>query len=279
MKIGAHVSISGGLLNAITRASEIEANTIQIFASAPKNWYSSKITNEEAAQFALQSQKENIYPVFIHAIYLVNLASDNEELINKSRKSLIEALNISAKIKSAGVIFHIGSHKTRTYQDTKYSVIEHINDILSKTDKNSTLLIETNAGQGNCIGCTFEQIAEIISGINVKNRIGVCLDTAHVFASGYDIKSSPKKIITDFDNIIGLNYLKVIHCNDSKTGLNSRHDRHENIGEGQLGLKTFEKLLNLPQLSQIPFILEVPGFDNLGPDKQNIKILKGLVDD
>lgn len=276
MKIGAHVSISGGILNAIKQAVNIGANTIQIFASAPKNWYPPKISDHDAAEFIKDTKANNISPTFIHAIYLINLASDNPDLVEKSKKSLIDALNISTKIKSDGVIFHIGSNQAKTYEQTKLIVAEHINEILDDSDPSSTLLIETNAGQGNCIGCTFEQIADIISKINNKKRIGVCLDTAHIYESGYDLKSDPQKIISDFDDIIGLNYLRAIHCNDSKTNFNSHADRHENIGVGQLGVETFKKLLNMPELSHIPFILEVPGFKNEGPDKQNIDILKEL---
>lgn len=276
MKIGAHVSIAGNLTNAIKNAQSIGANTIQIFVSAPQNWYPSKITQPDIEAFNNAAETAGINPILIHAIYLINLASDNPELITKSKQSLIDALNISAKIYAAGVIFHIGSHKTKTYEEIKPQIIQYINNILTNSDPQSTLIIETNAGQGNCVGCTFEQIAEIIAGIDQKNRIGVCLDTAHVFASGYDIKNQPTEVIKQFDQIIGLNYLKAIHCNDSKSDFNSRTDRHENIGQGQIGEAAFKKLLHLPELKDIPFILEVPGFDNHGPDNQNIEILKKL---
>lgn len=276
MKIGAHVSIAGGITNAILRTTEIGANTIQIFLSAPQNWKSPNISQLQRAQFIDETKKNNINPVLIHAIYLINLASNNPALIDKSKKSLIDYLNTSATIQSAGVIFHIGSSRENTFDETKNQVINNINEILSISDPKSTLIIETNAGSGNSIGATFEQIAEIIENINQKHRIGVCIDTAHIYESGYDIKTNPKKIIQDFNKIIGLKYLKAIHCNDSKTTLNSKIDRHENIGQGELGEQTFKTLLNLPELKEIPFILEVPGFKNTGPDKENIDLLKEL---
>ena len=276
MKIGAHVSISGGIPNAILNATKIGANTIQIFLSAPQNWNSPKITDQEAEQFLIEAKKNNIDPVVIHAIYLINLASSNPDLIEKSKKTLIDYLNTSAAIQSIGVIFHIGSSKEKTFDEIKKQVIDNIDEILDQSDPKSTLIIETNAGQGNCIGSTFEQIFEIISGIKQKSRIAVCLDTAHIYESGYDLKSDPKKIIQEFNKIIGLNYLKTIHCNDSKTTLNSKVDRHENIGQGELGENTFKTLLHMPELKEIPFIIEVPGFENKGPDKQNIDLLKKL---
>ncbi|MDO8513350.1 MAG: deoxyribonuclease IV [bacterium] len=276
MRIGAHVSIAGGIINVIPRALAIGANTIQIFLSAPKNWNLIKITDDEAANFKKLASKNNIHPIFAHSIYLVNVASENSELINKSEASLIDYLNTSAKLGCVGVIFHIGSSKNKTFNQIKNRIITHINNVLEHSNPKSLLIIETNAGQGNCIGSTFSQINEILNGINEKSRMGVCLDTAHIYESGYDLSSDPKLILQQFDSQIDLKYLKVIHCNDSKSGLNSKVDRHENIGEGKIGSQAFKQLLHLPALSEIPFILEVPGFNNDGPDKRNIEILKSL---
>jgi len=249
---------------------------IQVFVSAPRNFNDSKFDAESAQELAENIRNNTqVKQIFYHAIYLLNLASSNQELIEKSKKSLINALNVCAWMKAQGVIFHIGSSRERTFDQVKDEIADNINLILSNTPKNSTLTIETNAGQGNCIGSKFEEIKYLISKIKAKSRIGVCLDTAHSFASGYEI-NNPEKLLNDFDKTIGLKYLKVIHLNDSKTEFNSNVDRHENIGQGKIGLENIKNFINQNVLKDIPFILEVPGFNNTGPDKKNVEIVKKL---
>lgn len=277
MIIGAHVSAAGGVMNAIPKAQDLGITAIQIFASAPGNWNPPKTTLEQGQTFGEACRTEGITHIFFHSIYLVNLASDNPELIEKSNKSLITALNLNASMQGDGVIFHVGSSKANTFEAVKDTVIKNINDIINNSDAHSTLIIETNAGQGNNIGDTFEEVASLLAGVKDKSRVGVCLDTAHTFASGYDlVNTGPQKIIEEFDEVIGLTYLKAIHCNDSKTDFNSRVDRHENIGFGKIGEAPFKKLLHIPKLKDIPFILEVPGIEGGGPDKANVDKLKML---
>jgi deoxyribonuclease IV len=157
--IGAHVSAAGGVMNAIPRAKEIGVTAIQIFASAPGNWNPPKATLEEGKQFGEACRNEGITHIFFHSIYLINMASENPELVEKGKQSLIAGLNLNASMSGNGVIFHVGSSKTRTFEDVKDEVIANLNDIISKSDPNSTLIIETNAGQGNNIGDTFEEVA------------------------------------------------------------------------------------------------------------------------
>ncbi len=275
--IGAHVSAAGGVMKAIPRAEEIGAKAIQIFASAPGNWNQPKATLEDGRIFGETCRAVGIRHIFFHSIYLINLASDNPGLVQKSQDSLVAALNLNAAMKGNGVIFHVGSAKTSTFEAVKDEIITRLNTIIAASDPASTLIIETNAGQGNCVGDTFEEVAALIAGIDDKSRIGVCLDTAHTFASGYDlIDVGPAKIMQEFDKIIDLSYLKAIHCNDSKTAFNSRVDRHENIGFGKIGEEPFRQLLHLKDLQDIPFILEVPGLEGTGPDKANVDKLKEL---
>ncbi len=277
MIIGAHVSAAGGVMNAIPRAKDLDVAAIQIFASAPGNWNAPKATLEDGQAFGDACRKEGIQAIFFHSIYLINLASDNLDLVKKSEESLITGLNLNASMKGDGVIFHVGSSKERSFEDVKASVIERLNRILEKSNPKSTLIIETNAGQGNSVGDTFEEVAALIDGVKAKNRIGVCLDTAHTYASGYDlVEKGAETIIKEFDNVIGLKFLKAIHCNDSKTALNSRVDRHENIGHGKIGKKPFRDLLHIAELKNVPFILEVPGIEGGGPDKPNVEVLKHL---
>lgn len=279
MIIGAHVSAAGGVMQSIPRAKAIGINAIQIFASAPGNWNPPKATLEEGKAFGNACRAEGINHIFFHSIYLINLASDNPFLVNKSKESLVTGLNLNAAMGGSGVIFHVGSSKLRTFDDVKDAVIANINDIIEQSDPQSTLIIETNAGQGNNIGDTFEEVAALVNGVKDKSRVGVCLDTAHTFASGYDLVNvGPEAIMQQFDQIIGLKYLKAIHCNDSKTEFNSRVDRHENIGFGKIGEEPFRKLLHLTELKEVPFILEVPGIEGNGPDLANVEKLRSLSD-
>lgn len=276
--IGAHVSAAGGVMNVIDRAKDIGVEAVQIFASAPGNWNPPKATLEEGKAFGEAARVSGITHIFFHSIYLINLASDNPELVKKSCESLVTGLNLNAAMGGNGVIFHVGSSKLRTFDDVRDDVVKNINAIIAQSDPRSTLVIETNAGQGNNIGDTFEEIASLIAGVDDKSRVGVCLDTAHTYASGYNlVDDGADAIMKQFDEIVGLKYLKAIHCNDSKTPFNSRVDRHENIGHGHIGEKPFGELLHLPALAHIPFILEVPGMEGSGgPDKPNVEILTRL---
>jgi deoxyribonuclease-4 len=277
MIIGAHVSAAGGVMQAIPRATELGVSAIQIFASAPGNWNPPKATLEDGIAFGKACRVANLNHIFFHSIYLINLASDNSELVKKSQQSLITALDLNAAMGGNGVIFHVGSSKDRSFDDVKNDVAHNISEILKQSDPESTLVIEINAGQGNCIGDTFEEIAYLIEKNPDPKRIGVCFDTAHAFASGYDlVNRSPQDIFDEFNAKVGLQYLRSIHCNDSKTDFSSRVDRHENIGQGKLGDKPFQNLLKYKPLEKIPFILEVPGYGGTGPDKKNVDHLKKL---
>lgn len=271
MKIGAHISIKGGINEAVIQAKASGLSVMQIFASAPQNWQPPKISDQEAKQFALQCQKEQI-KLFLHSIYLINLASKNPYIYNHSINSLIVYLDVSVKLGAAGVIFHIGSSKDRSFDEVKEKVVDRINQILAKSDPKSVLIVENSAGAGSVIGDNFSEISEIITGIQEKSRLGVCLDTAHLFASGYDILGrGSKAIFREFDQKIGLKYLKAIHLNDSRSEFDSHVDRHEDIGQGKLGEKFFKDFLAIPEIKKVPLILEVPG-----DLESNIKRLKEL---
>jgi apurinic endonuclease APN1 len=204
------------------------------------------------------------------------LASKNPFLLQNAKRSLIDYLNINAQMEGSGVIFHIGSTKGKSFTEVKPQIIAAINEILEKSDSRSILILETSAGAGNTIGDTFEELKDIYQGIKQKKRVGFCLDTAHTFASGYDWNKNPAAIVEEFDKTLGLKNLKVVHLNDSKSGLSSHIDRHENVGQGRLGKETIRQILHLPVFQNLPLILEVPGFANQGTDEKNIKILREL---
>ena len=277
MRFGAHLSIVGGYHEALKRAQNIGANALQIFSSPPRNW-SLKEPDKKAIELFLKTKKElGIEPVYFHATYLINLAG--EELIaKKSVDFLVEELNLAEKLGIRGSIIHLGSFKNNKNGEAYKKFLKNIRAILSKTSEKSLFIIE-NAGNHK-IGATLEEIAEIIK--DLKNeRVRVCLDTCHLWSSGYDI-SDDKKLnvfLDEFDRKIGLSKLEVWHCNDSRDSFGSFRDRHENIGQGTIGLKTFKTLLNNQRVSDRAFIIETPGFDDNGPDKKNLEILKKLITD
>lgn len=275
-RIGAHVSAAGNLALSFERAGEIGAQTTQIFISPPQQWLQIDHQTEVIEQYQRKGENSQIKPNFIHAAYLINLASPKVDLLKKSINWLIYAQNTAEKLGIEGTILHIGSYKDTTREKALDQVVQATQEIL-KNSNNVKLILENSAGSGNLIGDSFSEIGEIIKRVN-DPRLKVCLDTQHAFASGYDIRTPQEleKTLAEFDREVGLKNLIAIHANDSKTEFNSKKDRHENIGKGFIGLETFRNLINHPKLQNIPFILEVPG-DGSGPDTNNIKLLKSLI--
>lgn len=284
-KLGAHLSTSGGYHKALEKITEIGGNALQIFSSSPMMWIDSKVTDEDIQQFVKRKNELNIDPIYFHACYLINCA-DSLETGKKSLKSLVFELNLASKMQVRGSVVHVGSFKegkmpvdnyleTRTSESYK-TLISNIKAVLNETPPNTFLILE-NAGNRK-IGRTIEQLSNILEDVN-DDRIKVCLDTCHLHAAGYDLNSQDnfENFLSDFDNKIGFNRLEVMHLNDSRDELGSLRDRHENIGEGKVGIQVFKNLLNNPRTKQLSFIIETPGFDNNGPDKQNLDILKGFI--
>ncbi len=277
LRIGAHVSTANGFLQAVAEARRIGANTIQIFGASPVQWRAPLPEVEESEKFRDACDKADIRPVFLHAPYLINLASPKEQLGAMSRTLLEKHLEISNALSADGVIFHIGSSGTRSQKDTERKVIAALLAILEKVPT-GRLLVENSAGAGNLVGDTLEEIARILSGLDEK-RAGFCYDTAHGFEAGILTDFSTKGIgdfVKRVDGSIGVERLWAIHANDSATPASSNKDRHANIGQGHIGAEGFRNLLRNKMLRKLPFILEVPGFDEEGPDKKNVQILHSL---
>ncbi len=282
MKIGAHLSIAGGYHKALERIDTIGGNCLQIFSASPRGWNRATLTEESRRIFLDTKKRLGIGNVFFHASYLVNLADDGR-IGEESKKSLIAELNVASQLGVVGSIVHIGSFKGNlpavwdVSQDRKYSVlINNINEVLTNTPQDTFLIVE-NAGNKK-IGQNLDEIASILKDVN-NERLKVCLDTCHLFSAGYALSTKAKMedFFGEFDKKIGLRKLIVFHINDSRDPFDSGRDRHENIGEGTLSLAPFKLLLNDKRTSNLPFIIETPGFDGKGPDKKNIDILKGLV--
>lgn len=284
LKLGAHQSISGGYSEALKRITNIGGNCLQIFSSSPRGWNFAKPSDDEIRQFIETKTKLKIDPIYFHASYLVNLA-DNDRTGHMSKMSLISELNLAPKLGVKGSIVHLGSYKEKKPVDNlqlfnenpKYNtLIKNIKEVLEKTPKESLFMIE-NAGNRK-IGQTLEEISQIVKDVN-DPRVRICFDTCHLFSNGYQFNSE-SELNSFFEKLVKLgisDLIEVWHINDSRDEFDSGHDRHDNIGEGKIGIDEFKTLLNHPKTKKYPFIIETPGFDGKGPDKKNLDILKSLV--
>ena len=277
MKIGAHVSTAGGLDKAIERAVAIEAEAIQIFGSPPQGWAAKPHAPETIRQFTAKAHESNLAEaVFLHGVYLVNLATENQDNLKKGIDSLTFYLNLAHDIHAKGVIFHVGSHKGIGFDAVLPQIASSMKQALDRSE-DSWLIIENNAGQGQQVGGNFTEIRRILDAVG-SPRVKVCLDTAHCLASGYDLRSEQgvSAAMAAFESTIGLENLAAVHANDSKAPLNSNVDRHENIGDGHIGREGFLSIMRHPAFRHAPFLLEVPGIENKGPDPENIHRLKSI---
>lgn len=274
--IGAHCK--GGIKGAIAHAQEIGAQTLQIFIGSPQTWKSPSPAKDDVHAFVGGVSKLELGPVFVHGNYLVNLASASKENLSKSVENLSLALRMSDATGADGLIFHPGSAGQSTYEEAMKRFLKALEDVLDGYNGKCKLLLEVCAGQGQTIGSRFSQFHEVLSAFGNDKRLGVCWDTCHLFNAGYDVASAEglKRTLDEFEKEVGFQWLYAIHANDSKNPLGARKDRHENIGKGHIGEAGFRRMLHQTQLRSLPWILEVPGFDNQGPDKKNINILKRL---
>ena len=260
------------------RARRLGCQTIQIFSHNPRQWKSSSFTEDEVKMFKEDIEKEEIHPVFVHMPYLPNLASPEENLYSKSVESLCQDLMRTGILAIPYLVIHLGSRGNSDEGEALARISRAINEVFVRVRNGVIVLLENTAGQGTEVGYTFSQIKAISDQVEDKNRIGVCLDTAHAFEAGYDLSREKglEGTIEDFDRSIGLEKLYLIHLNDSKTPLGSRVDRHWHIGDGHIGLEGFRRIVNHRQLSHLPAVMETPRQDD-GDDSKNMSIIKGLI--
>lgn len=277
MRIGAHVSAAGGLDRAIDRAVELGAEAAQLFCSPPQGWAFKPVPPEVALDFRKKATAGDIDRVFLHGVYLVNLGTENPVNLRRGIESLTNYATVASAIGASGVIFHPGSHKGRGYEAIFQQTVDAITKILQGSPDDAWLIIENMAGMGNHIGANFQELGRIIQAVG-NPRVKICIDIQHAFASGYNINDPDgiEEVMDEFDRYIGLSNLAVVHANDSKKPLGSGVDRHENIGQGEIGLSGFRVIMSHAAFRDVPFLLEVPGFEGNGPDKQNLDILKDL---
>jgi deoxyribonuclease-4 len=277
MLIGGHVSTRGGIDKAPGNAAAIGAEVIQTHPSPPQTWRRLTVDDGMVASYKAKAETSGVQQHWFHAVYLLNLATTSDTLLKQSIGSLVYYMELAERIGADGVVFHPGSHKGAGFEPMLPQMAGAIQEVLHRTDSPAKLVVENSAGQGGCVGCTFDEVARIVDAVQ-SDRVGVCLDTAHAFANGYDLHTAEgiDQAITRFDETIGLDRLCVIHANDSRAEFQSNVDRHANIGDGFIGSDAFAILLNDPRLRHLPWILEVPGELKQGPDLVNVNKLRAL---
>lgn len=271
-RIGAHVSINGGLDKAVERIQAMGGNCMQIFSGSPQMWKTSLPDGIEVNKFNELINKYNIKPVYIHAKYLINLGSENQGLVEKSINSLKYDLKVGEMIGASGVIVHLGSHMGKGFGFIQKQLVRAIKTVLQGSSDRVKLLIENSAGQKGKICSQLSEIKLLLQDIG-SNQLGWCLDSCHGWGAGFSFGKNMENTLIQFDLFKSLICL---HINDSKGALGSGLDRHENIGEGKMGLNELGKYVNYPKFKDLPIITEAPGFDGNGPDKKNLDILKKL---
>lgn len=278
--LGAHMSIATHIKLAIEKGESIGCSAIQIFTKSNRQWRAKEISESDALIFKQSWKSSSIKSVLSHAAYLINIGSPDKDYEMKSLEAAIVELSRCNQLSIPYLVLHPGFHSETDEKECLVKIGKNINKIFKSVD-GAGILLEIMAGQGSQVGYSFEQLATIIDQINDKERIGICFDTCHAFAAGYDLKTEDAYHNTwkEFNKIIGIEKIKAIHINDSKNDLGSYKDRHSDIGKGMLGLKSFELLMNDPTFFDVPKILETPHPNDLADYKRNIEVLKGLIND
>ncbi|HEY4280910.1 MAG TPA: deoxyribonuclease IV [Conexibacter sp.] len=270
MLIGTHVSQAGGLPKAVERGVERGCRSIQIFNQSPRMWRPTRYTDDDFAAFRAAMDDSPIDAVVIHAVYLINCASEDPEIRSKSLASLTQSLHVADGI-GADVVLHPGSALRGDVGEAIARAGEVFREALAETD-HSLLLLENTAGAGGTLGRSFEELQALLQAAGGGRRLGVCLDSCHLFASGYDVRTNDglTETLDRFDEVVGLERLGCVHLNDSQTGLGSNRDRHANLGEGELGEEGCTAFLSEPRFEQMAVVLETPGPDKRGTSAEEI---------
>jgi deoxyribonuclease IV len=280
MLIGGHVSSAGGLEQAVERADAFGCETMQIFNQSPRAWRPTRYTTEDFGAFRERIGKSPVQSVFIHAVYLINCASDDAEVRRKSLASLTHALCVGDAIGAGGVVVHPGSCKGAALEKCMKLIGDAFQTALAESER-CPLLLENTAGAGGTIGRSFDELAGLVERSGGGERVGVCIDSCHLLVSGCEVREPGElaAIVNECEQKLGLDRLRCLHLNDSKMPLGSNRDRHANLGEGELGEDGIRVFLAEPRFEGLPVLLEVPGPDGKGPDKRQIDIAKRLRDE
>jgi deoxyribonuclease-4 len=278
--LGAHQSIAGGVEKALQRGQEVGCDVVQIFVKTPNRWASKALEDKNIIAFGEAVTETGIWPVFAHSLYLINLATPDDALWEKSLAALTDDLERCEMLGLPGLVIHPGSHRGSGEEVGLSRIASGLDEVHSRLPGYEVQVwLETTAGQGDHLGYSFSQLRSMIDGVHDPERLGICFDTAHAFAAGYELRTRDGYEATweAFDAELGMDRLKAIHLNDSKKDLGSRVDRHEHIGQGLLGLEPFRFLVNDHRFRGIPMTLETDKGPDLTEDRENLEILRGLI--
>jgi deoxyribonuclease-4 len=277
--LGTHVSVAGGVHAAFERGERIGCTTMQVFVKNSNQWEGKPQTTDDIANYKTAAAKSTIVPVFAHAAYLINLCAKDPAVRARSRRGFRDELVRCAAFGIKGLIVHPGAHMGEGEDAGVRGIADSLNAAHEETGGTVLSVLETTAGQGTAVGYRFEHLRDILALVRDRSRTAVCIDTAHLFAAGYDIGTEGgwEETIAVFDRIVGLHTLAAIHVNDSKKPIGSRVDRHEHIGKGLIGLTAFRMLMNDPRLAEIPKILETDKSEDMHEDVENMALLRSLV--
>jgi deoxyribonuclease IV len=281
-RFGAHFSIAGGVEHAAERAREIRAECLQLFVKSPSQWRFAPLSDESVARFKAEAKAGDLKPLVGHASYLLNLASPDETLYKRSRESLLEEWDRCSRLGCDYLVIHPGAHMGSGEAAGLARIVLALDGLHAERPENPVrILLETTAGGGSELCGRFEHLRFILQSVKAPARLGVCIDTCHLFAAGFDLRTAAtvNDTLTFLDETVGLTHVRVVHTNDAKGELGSHLDRHDHIGRGRLGLEAFRLLVNHPALSALPFILETPKEDAKGEemDPVNLRVLRELV--
>ncbi len=278
MRLGAHVSVRGSLDLAVDRAVAIGCDCLQIFYGSPRRWRAVTYSDEAIHRFVEKRRAAHLTPLVAHAAYLVNLGATERVYLRRSVESLLATMRGAERLDGLGAVTHLGSRAGARRGAALRRVAASIRLILGATDR-AMVLLENSAGMGDAIGATFEDLADVVGHLHGDARVGVCLDTAHLFAAGWDLRTPAgvDAMVDAADRLMGWKRVRLLHLNDSLTALGSRVDRHANIGEGQIGTNGFRAILTHPRIRSLAGIIETPGFDRKGPDRKNLARLRRLL--
>ncbi len=284
MKLGAHMSVAGGYNKALERGNEVGCTAVQLFTKNANQWAAKPISPEEARLFKSTREQAGYQPsdLMAHDSYLINLATPDDVLWEKSLAAFGHELDRCAALGIPALVTHAGAHMGSGEEAGLARIAAGLDRVLSeRPGQDVTVLLETTAGQGTCLGYCFEHLRDVINMVSPENRprVAVCWDTCHLYAAGIDFTDelTYKRMVDSFDRIVGLDKLKAIHLNDSKKGLGSRVDRHEHIGKGALGVEPFRLIMNDSRLADLPKVLETPKGPDMAEDRENLTLLKSLI--
>jgi len=287
VRFGAHVSSSGGISSAIGRGTDLGCDSLQVFTHNPRTWRPIRHTPEEIAAFRAGAKDAGMAPLVSHGLYLINLGAPDREvptgppgkpavatrnIYRSSIESLVQHLTVGEALGLAGVVLHVGSSKGSSQDEAIGRIGAGIAEALEAAPGGCCVFLENTAGAGDTIGRTFAQLRAVADAVGRPERLAFCLDTQHLFASGYPVheEGGIDRVLEDFDRVVGIDRLRCLHLNDSKTGFGSNRDRHENLGDGAIGEDGMRRILGAPALQGLPVVLEVPGLEGKGPDPENM---------